>query len=223
LAEIREKSIIFAPDNECHDKGIVYLDLLTMNKLMDDLHAGKWVYGFAPEILEMLNATESLCFKLNATPPENKEEREELVRRILGSIGDSFCVHSPFRCDFGKNISIGKNFISNFNLTILDEGMVTIGDNVFIGPNCGIYTITHALLPDQRNEGVMKAAPVTIGNDVWLAANVVVLPGVTIGDGAVIGAGSVVTHDIPPYTLAVGNPCRVVREITEEDRVECIE
>ncbi|TGX80042.1 sugar O-acetyltransferase [Palleniella muris] len=189
---------------------------------MNDLHTGKWVCGFAPEIGEMLRTTENLCFRLNATAPDCKEEREGLVRRILGSIGESFLIHSPFRCDFGKHISIGDNFIANFNLTILDEGMVTIGDNVFIGPNCGIYTITHALLPDQRNEGVMKAAPVTIGSDVWLAANVVVLPGVTIGDGAVIGAGSVVTHDIPSHTLAVGNPCRVLREITDEDRVESI-
>ncbi|MDE6151921.1 MAG: sugar O-acetyltransferase [Prevotella sp.] len=188
-------------------------------KLIEDLHAGKWVYGFDSDIGKMLQATEILCFRLNAMAPDRKAEREELVRRILGRIGDSFLIHSPFRCDFGKHIFIGKNFISNFNLTILDEAVVTIGDNVFIGPNCGIYTINHALLPDQRNAGVMRAAPVTIGNDVWLAADVKVLPGVTIGDGAVIGAGSVVTRDIPPRVLAAGNPCRVIREITEADRV----
>lgn len=192
-------------------------------KLIDDLHAGKWVYGFDGELSKVLQATECLCFRLNATAPDRTEERETLVRRIFGSIGDSFLVHSPFHCDFGKHIFVGRNFIANFNLTILDEAIVTIGDNVFIGPNCGIYTINHALLPDQRNAGVMRAAPVTIGNDVWLAANVTVLPGVTIGDGAVIGAGSVVTHDIPPHTLAVGNPCRVVREITDDDRVDDVE
>lgn len=188
-------------------------------KIIEDLHAGKWVYGFDRDLGKMLQATEALCFRLNATAPDRKEEREELIRGMLGRIGDSFLIHSPFRCDFGKHIFIGKNFISNFNLTILDEAIVTIGDNVFIGPNCGIYTINHALLPDQRNAGVMKAAPVTIGDDVWLAADVKVLPGVTIGDGAVIGAGSVVTRDIPPRVLAAGNPCRVIREITEEDRV----
>lgn len=189
-------------------------------KLIEDLHAGKWVYGFDRDLGKVLQATEALCFRLNAMAPDRKEEREELIRGMLGRIGDSFLIHSPFRCDFGKHIFIGKNFISNFNLTILDEAIVTIGDNVFIGPNCGIYTISHALLPDQRNAGVMKAAPVTIGNDVWLAADVKVLPGVTIGDGAVIGAGSVVTCDIPPRVLAAGNPCRVIREITEEDRVD---
>lgn len=189
-------------------------------KLIEDLHAGKWVYGFDRDLGKMLQATEALCFRLNATAPDRREEREELIRGMLGRIGNSFLIHSPFRCDFGKHIFIGKNFISNFNLTILDEAIVTIGDNVFIGPNCGIYTINHALLPDQRNAGVMKAAPVTIGNDVWLAADVKVLPGVTIGDGAVIGTGSVVTRDIPPRVLAAGNPCRVIREITEEDRVD---
>ncbi len=189
-------------------------------KIIEDLHAGKWVYGFDRDLGKVLQATETLCFLLNAMAPDRKEEREELIRGMLGRIGDSFLIHSPFRCDFGKHIFIGKNFISNFNLTILDEAIVTIGNNVFVGPNCGIYTINHALLPDQRNAGVMQAAPVTIGNDVWLAADVKVLPGVTIGDGAVIGAGSVVTRDIPPRVLAAGNPCRVIREITEEDLVD---
>lgn len=189
-------------------------------KIIEDLHAGKWVYGFDRDLGKVLQSTETLCFRLNAMAPDRKEEREELIRGMLGRIGDSFLIHSPFRCDFGKHIFIGKNFISNFNLTILDEAIVTIGDNVFIGPNCGIYTINHALLPDQRNAGVMKAAPVTIGNDVWLAADVKVLPGVTIGDGVVIGTGSVVTREIPPRVLAAGNPCRVIREITEEDRVD---
>lgn len=189
-------------------------------KIIEDLHAGKWVYGFDRDLGKVLQSTETLCFRLNAMAPDRKEEREELIRGMLGRIGDSFLIHSPFRCDFGKHIFIGKNFISNFNLTILDEAIVTIGDNVFVGSNCGIYTINHALLPDQRNAGVMKAAPVTIGNDVWLAADVKVLPGVTIGDGVVIGTGSVVTRDIPPRVLAAGNPCRVIREITEEDRVD---
>ncbi|MCM1078246.1 MAG: sugar O-acetyltransferase [Bacteroidales bacterium] len=191
-------------------------------KLIEDLHAGKWVYGFDKDISQMLQDTETKCFRLNAMEPGRKKEREELIRGMLGGIGTPFLIHSPFRCDFGKHVFIGKNFVANFNLTILDEAVVTIGDDVFVGPNCGIYTVKHALLPYQRNAGVMKAEPVTIGNDVWLAANVTVLPGVTIGDGAVIGAGSVVTHDIPPHVLAAGNPCRVIRALTEEDRVGCM-
>ena len=188
-------------------------------KLIDDMHAGKWVYGFDPEAWEIMLGCEELCLRLNTTSPRLIEERAGLIRQIFGSIGEGFTVHSPLHCDFGKHIFIGKAFVGNYNLTILDEGIVTIGDNVFIGPNCGIYTINHALLPEQRNEGIMQARPVTIGNDVWLGANVTVLPGVTIGDGAVVGAGSVVTRDIPPHTLAAGNPCRPLRPVTPADRV----
>lgn len=187
---------------------------------IDDLLAQKWVYGFGDEIAAMLRAVETLCFRLNATSPELIDERAELIKKIFGKIEEPFTVHSPFHCDFGKHIRAGKNLVANYNLTILDEAIVTIGDNVFIGPNCGIYTINHALLPDQRNEGVMQARPVTIGDNVWIAANVVICPGVSIGEGAVIGAGSVVTRDIPPYTLAAGNPCRPLRSITDADRIK---
>lgn len=187
---------------------------------IDDLLAQKWVYGFGDEIAAMLRAVETLCFRLNATSPELIDERAELIKKIFGKIEEPFTVHSPFHCDFGKHIRAGKNLVANYNLTILDEAIVTIGDNVFIGPNCGIYTINHALLPDQRNEGVMQARPVTIGDNVWIAANVVICPGVSIGEGAVIGAGSVVTRDISPYTLAAGNPCRPLRSITDADRIK---
>lgn len=187
---------------------------------IDDLLAQKWVYGFGDEIAAMLRAVETLCFRLNVTSPELIDERAELIKKIFGKIEEPFTVHSPFHCDFGKHIRAGKNLVANYNLTILDEAIVTIGDNVFIGPNCGIYTINHALLPDQRNEGVMQARPVTIGDNVWIAANVVICPGVSIGEGAVIGAGSVVTRDIPPYTLATGNPCRPLRSITDADRIK---
>ena len=142
-----------------------------------------------------------------------------MISSLLGSVGDGVVIHSPFRCDLGFNIHIGRNFVGNFNLSILDEAEVRIGDNVFIGPNCSLITIIHAFEPEQRNAGVMAANPVTIGDNVWIAANVVVLPGVEIGDGAIIGAGSVVTKSIPANTLAAGNPCRVIREITEKDEV----
>ena len=144
------------------------------------------------------------------------------MRGLIGKIEEPFDIHSPFHCDFGTNITIGPNFVGNYNLTILDEAHVTIGSNVFIGPNVGIYTVIHALDHHQRNEGIMRSKPVTIGDNVWIGAGVTILPGVTIGERAVIGAGSVVTHDIPAGVLAFGNPCKVVRDITDSDTVSDI-
>lgn len=177
------------------------------------LRSGKWMNGFAEDIASALSECEELCFRLNSLPPSDLSGRHRIIKDLLGHIGEKFTIHSPFHCDFGTNIHIGENFVGNFNLTILDEADVTIGDNVFIGPNTSLCTVVHALDAGERNAGIMCARPITIGSDVWIAANVVVLPGVTIGDGAVVGAGSVVTKDIPPRTLAVGNPCRVVRAI----------
>lgn len=179
------------------------------------LHSGEWMNGFTDDVAPALMETADLCFRLNALSPKMKSEREELVKEIFGDIGASFTVHSPFRCDFGFNIHVGDNFVANFNLTILDEAEVRIGNNVFIGPNTTICTVIHAPLPTDRNVGIMQAKPVVIGNNVWIAANVVILPGVTIGDGAVIGAGSVVTKDVAPFMLAVGNPCRPLRDVRE--------
>ena len=172
---------------------------------MDDLakmKAGLWLHARKPQIREALQRCEELVFRFNSLPPSREEERNAIIRQLFGRTGGTFCIHSPFHCDFGSQISIGDDFTGNFNLTILDEAPVTIGDHVFIGPNVGIYTVTHALLPDQRNAGVMRS-----------------LQGVTIGDGTVIGAGSVVTRDIPAGVIAFGNPCRVIRPVTEDDRI----
>ena len=189
---------------------------------MDDLEKMKawlWLYAITPQIGEALRRTEELVFELNRLPPSRREERETIIRRLFGRIGREFTIHSPFHCDFGEQISVGDHFVGNFNLTILDEAPVTIGDHVFIGPNVGLYTVSHALLPDQRNAGIMRSRPITIGNNVWIGGNTVVMQGVTIGDNAVIGAGSVVTRNIPAGVIAVGSPCRVLREITEADRI----
>jgi len=123
-----------------------------------------------------------------------------------------------FWCDYGYNIEIGENFFANHNVVILDGGKVTFGDNVFIAPNCGFYTAGHPIDFERRNRGLEYAYPITVGNNVWIGAGVQVMPGVTIGDGAVIGGGSVVVKDIPPNAVAVGNPCKTVRFITEDDR-----
>lgn len=185
----------------------------------EKMTSGEWLYGILPSITEALQRAEELCFRLNATPPSQPLVRERILRELLGSIGKRFVLHSPFRCDFGSQISIGEDFVGNFNLTILDEAPVTIGDRVFIGPDTGIYTVSHALHADQRAAGVMRSLPVTIGNDVWIGGRCTVLQGVSIGDGAVIGAGSVVTHDIPRGVLAAGVPCRVIRPIAPNDRI----
>lgn len=176
---------------------------------MDDLEkmkTGMWLYARKPQIREALQRCEELVFRFNSLPPSREEERNAIIRQLFGRTGGTFCIHSPFHCDFGSQISIGEDFTGNFNLTILDEAPVTIGNHVFIGPNVGIYTVTHALLPDQRNAGVMRSLPITIGDNVWIGGNCVVMQGVTIGDGTVIGAGSVVTRDIPAGVIAFGNP-----------------
>lgn len=193
----------------------------TMNKeeKLERMRSGAWLHAVDPEIGAELLRAEELCFRLNSLPPSRREERERIVRELFGRIGRSFVLHSPFRCDFGTQISVGEDFVGNFGLTILDEGPVTIGDRVFIGPDTDIYTVVHALLPDQRSAGIMRSRPVTIGNDVWIGGRVTILPGVTIGDGAVIGAGSVVVRDIPAGMLAAGNPCRPLRPVTERDRI----
>ena len=177
-----------------------------MNEL-EKMRAGLWLHAVCPPIGEALRRTEELVFTLNALPPSRREEREAILKRLFGRVGRNCCLHSPFHCDFGESISIGDDFVGNFGLTILDEAPVTIGDRVLIGPNVGIYTV------------IMRSLPVTIGNDVWIGGHTVVTQGVAIGDGTVIGAGSVVTRDIPAGVVAVGNPCRVVRPVTEADRI----
>ena len=173
---------------------------------LEKMKAGLWLHAICPEIGGALLRTEELVFRLNQLPPSRREEREAIIRQLFGHVGKSVCIHSPFHCDFGAQISVGDHFVGNFNLTILDEAPVTIGDHVFIGPNVGIYTVNHALLPDQRNAGIMRSLPIAIGNNVWIGGHTVVMQGVTIGDNTVIGAGSVVTHDIPAGVVAVPRP-----------------
>ena len=143
---------------------------------------------------------------------------EALLRQIFGSLGANPWVNAPFRCDYGYNISIGDNFICNYNCVMLDVAPIVIGDNVQIAPNVTISAAGHPVHPETRATQYEYGKSVHIGNDVWLGAGVMVNPGVSIGDGAVIGSGSVVTRDIPPMVVAAGAPCRVLRAITEDDR-----
>ncbi len=163
-------------------------------------------------VAERLECKE-MCRDYNDLRPKDTEGREALLRRLLGEVKGSILIEQPFHCDYGYNIRVGDNFYSNYNLVILDCAPVTFGDNVFIAPDCGFYTAGHPIDVTERNKGLEYARPITVGNNVWIGAKVSVLPGVTIGDNCVIGAGSVVNRDIPANSLAVGNPCRVVKKI----------
>ncbi len=183
-------------------------------RMLANLPYKAWMDGLEEERIDCKMKT----FEYNNTSPDKRTERKELIRKIVGKIGEEFNIESPFQCDYGYNIEIGENFYSNHNLIILDVGKVRIGDNVQIAPNVSIYTAGHPVHPESRNSGYEYGIDITIGDNVWIGGSVTILPGVTIGDNAVIGAGSVVTKDIPADVIAAGNPCRVIRKITEEDR-----
>ena len=168
-------------------------------------------------LLKERTIAKDLCFKYNQLMPSDVENQKQVLKELLGEINDSAIFVAPFWCDYGFNIKVGKNFFANHNTVILDGAKVTFGDNVFIAPNCGFYTAGHPIDAKRRNQGLEYAYPITVGNNVWIGAGVHVMPGVTIGDHVVIGAGSVVVKDIPSNSVAVGNPCHVIREITEED------
>lgn len=188
-------------------------DLSILDRFLD----GGFANGHGEDVLEKLREVEEILFRYNQLPPLALEESQKILKDLFIRTGERFIVHRPFYCDFG-NIEIGEDFISNFNLVVLDEARVTFGKNVFVGPNVSIYTVDHALVAEERNRGVMRALPVTIGDNVWIGGNTVILPGVTIGEGTVVGAGSLVTKSIPAGVVAIGSPCKAVREITDADR-----
>lgn len=174
--------------------------------------------NYDDEILADIGRCGDLCHEFNQLRPSDRDAQYELLKRIFPNIGKSPVINTPLWCDYGYNTSIGDYFFANHNCQILDGGRVTFGDHVFIAPNCTFSTAEHAIDAEQRNEGLEVALPITIGNNVWIGAGTIVLGGVTIGDNTVIGAGSVVTKNIPSNVIAVGVPCRVMREITEADK-----
>lgn len=174
--------------------------------------------NYDQELLAERARCKDLCFSFNQLKPSLVSEQEKIIRQLFGKTGKQFCVTAPFWRDYGRNIEIGENFYTNHNCVILDGAKVTFGDNVFIAPNCTFSTAGHPLDVEQRNQGLEYAYPITVRDNVWFGASVTVLPGVTIGSNTVIGAGSLVNRDIPDGVIAVGNPCRVLRKITEEDK-----
>lgn len=173
---------------------------------------------------EELLADQAVClerlYEYNHTRPSQNEEREALLKEMFAEIGEGVYLEPPFHANWaGHHVHMGKNVYANFNLTLVDDGEIYIGDYTMIGPNVTIATAGHPVLPELRQEAYQFNIPVHIGKNVWIGAGVIILPGVTVGDNTVIGAGSVVTKDIPSDVVAVGNPCRILREIGEKDRI----
>lgn len=172
-------------------------------------------------LMEERDKSKDLCHQYNQLRPSDKAGQREVLKKLLGKTGENFILTAPFWCDYGYNIELGENFYANHNLVILDGAKVTFGDNVFIGPDCGFHTAGHPIDFERRNQGLEYAYPITVGDNVWIGAGVQVMPGVSIGSNVVIGGGSVVVKDIPDNCVAVGNPCKVIRAITEEDKKTC--
>ena len=176
--------------------------------------AGMTYSAVDQQLLEELNTVKEIIHRYNSISPSATKERLSILKGLLGHIGDDeIIINQPFYCDYGKQISVGRRFFANFNLTILDEAQVSIGDDCFIGPNVSIYTACHSTDPVERNTRMEWAEHVTIGDNVWIGGSVTILPGVTIGNNVTIGAGSVVTKDIPDNVVAVGNPCKVIKRL----------
>lgn len=174
--------------------------------------------NYDEELLAERRRCKELCFQFNQLSPLKELEQKEIIGKLFGKTKENFCVTAPFYCDYGYNIEIGENFYSNHNLVILNGAKVEIGDNVFIAPNCCITTAGHPINIDERNRGLEYAYPIKIGNNVWIGAGVNILPGVTIGDNVTIGAGSVVNKSIPANSIAVGNPCKVIKTILDKTK-----
>lgn len=173
------------------------------------------------DLTEERNTARSLAAEYNSTAPSELERREDILKKLFKKCGRNIYIEPPFYCDYGSNIALGDNVYINFDCIILDVCNVSIGNNVFIAPRVSIFAAAHPIDADIRNSLLEFGSPVNIGNSVWIGGNAVINPGVSIGDGSIIGSGSVVTKDIPANVIACGNPCRVIRQISDEDKAVC--
>lgn len=173
--------------------------------------------NFDENLILARNICKDICFEYNNTKPSELNLKKNLLRKLFGKTSGDFNIQAPFWCDYGYNIELGKNFYANHNLVILDGAKVKFGDNVFVGPSCGFNTAGHPIDSVRRNKGLEYAWPITVGDNVWIGAGVQVMPGITIGNNVVIGSGSIVTKDIPDNVIAVGNPCKILRPITDDE------
>lgn len=190
-----------------------------MKTELEKMVAGELYNALDAEIVRRRERSRELQWALNATLETEQERRRELLTELLGSGGDSVWIQPPFFCDYGSNIYLGKKVYFNFNCVVLDVAPVTIGEHTMFGPAVQIYTATHPLNPHERRKKEL-AKPISIGHDCWIGGGAIFLPGVTVGDNTIVGAGSVVTRSIPSNVVAAGNPCKVLRELTPEELTE---
>ncbi|ANZ63736.1 acetyltransferase [Secundilactobacillus paracollinoides] len=186
-----------------------------MKSELEKLNNGDWYYFLDSAVVARKARAAQLCQDFNALPATDAAAQTAKIRDLFGTAGTRLSVQAHFHCDYGKNIHVGDDFLSNYNLTILDIAPVTMGNHVMIGPNVGIYTVNHPMTASGRREYKAKALPITIGNDVWLGGNVVILPGVTIGNNVVVAAGAVVNSDVPDNTLMAGVPAKPIKSLSE--------
>lgn len=177
--------------------------------------AGQGYLAFDEELVKERNRSRRLTRIYNSTIETDTEERTNILKELFGSTGEKIYIEPNFRCDYGYNIHVGENFYANFDCVLLDICEIRIGDNAMLAPNVQLYTAFHPIDSETRISGLEYGAPITIGNNAWIGGGSIVNPGVTIGDNVVIGSGSVVTKDIPSNTVAVGNPCKVIKNIEE--------
>lgn len=185
----------------------------------EKMQAGEIYNDFSTELFNMRVEAKRLFRAYNRLDDDDVDKRRNIMSKLFRQVGKNVWIEPDFRCEFGKNIIIGNDVYINFGCVILDCGLVTIGNQVLIGPNVGIFSGNHTIDAEERAAGGLVPKPVTIGNRVWLCGNVSIVPDITIGDDTVIGAGSVVTRDIPAGVVAAGNPCKVIRKITHADKV----
>ena len=186
----------------------------------EKLKKGLWYdANYDEELLKERKRAEDLCLEFNSTKPSDKKTKEEVLKKLLPNKKEDAVILSPFYTDYGYNCIIGEKTFINHNAYLMDGAEIKIGDNCFIGPNCGMYTAAHPIFFEERNKGLEKALPINIGDNVWIGGDVTILPGASIGNNSVIGAKSLVTKDIPANVVAFGNPCRVIRKISEKDKI----
>lgn len=184
-----------------------------MKTELEKMLAGELYQAGDPILLNMRNRARALFMEYNTTLNEQQRERSAILKTLIGTMGETIDIQPPFFCDYGKHIHMGTNVFINYNCTMLDCAAITLGNNVFIGPNVSLYTAYHPIIASERIKGPELASPITIKDNVWLGGNVVICQGITIGENTTIGAGSVVTKDIPANVFAAGNPCRVIKHL----------